>query len=71
MQISWDDVSRTDKIGVHFVPRLGIDVLIREKHIKNWKADPDGQYLITEISMTFGKIYALGTFKPAENSGPG
>ena len=57
MQISWNDVSRTEKAGVHFVARLGIDVFVRERHI--------------EISTTFGKIYPLGAFKPAENSGPG
>ncbi len=43
MQISWNDVSRTEKAGVHFVARLGIDVFVRERHI--------------EISTTFGKIY--------------
>jgi hypothetical protein len=64
MQISWDDVSRTDKTGVHFVARLGIDVLVREWHIENWQADPDGQHRLIEISTTFGKIYALGTFEP-------
>jgi hypothetical protein len=70
MQISWDDVSRTDKTGVHLVARLGIDVFVRERHIENWKADPDGQHMIIEIPTTFGKIYALGAFKPAGNSGP-
>jgi hypothetical protein len=50
---------------------MSIDVFVRERHIENWKADPDGQHRIIEISMTFGKIYALGAFDPAENSGPG
>jgi len=71
MQISWDDVSRTEKAGVDFVARLGIDVFVRERHIENWMADPNGEHRVIEISMTFGKIYTLGAFRPAGNSGPG
>jgi hypothetical protein len=35
MRISWDDVSRTDKAGVHVIARLGIDVFVRGRHIEN------------------------------------
>jgi hypothetical protein len=67
MQISWDDVNRTEQIGLHFVVRLGIDVFVEEYHIENWKADPNGQHKVLEISTTFGKIYGLGTFEPSQN----
>ena len=65
MEISWDDVNRTEKIGLHFVVRLGIDVFVEEHHIENWKADPDGEHKVIEISTTSGKIYGLGTFEPS------
>jgi hypothetical protein len=43
-----------------------IDVFVQERHIENWKADPDGQHRIIEISTTLGKIYGLGVFEPSQ-----
>jgi hypothetical protein len=65
MQISWDDVNRTERTGPHLVTKLGFDVFVRERHIENWQADPDGQHRVIEISTTFGKIYTLGAFEPS------
>jgi hypothetical protein len=65
MQISWDDVNRTEKTGPHFVTRLAIDVFITGDAIKRWMSDPDGLHTVTSISTTFGKIYGLGAFEPS------
>jgi hypothetical protein len=68
MQISWDDVNRTETRGLHFVARLGIDVFITDNAIKRWKADPDCHHRVLPIATSFGKIYGLG---PCEPSGQG
>jgi hypothetical protein len=66
MQISWDDVNRTERVGLHFVARLGIDVFITEGAIARWKADPECHHEVISISTTFGKIYGLGSCKPSQ-----
>jgi hypothetical protein len=66
MQISWEDVSRTQRAGIYWVTRLGIDVFISQRAIENWKADPAGCHHIVEISTSFGKNYGLGAFGPCQ-----
>jgi hypothetical protein len=43
-----------------------IDVFVQKRHVEIWKADPDGQHRIIEISTTLGKIYGLGVFEPSQ-----
>jgi hypothetical protein len=64
MQISWDDVNRTEKPGPHFVARLGLDVFVSEEAIARWKADPECHHRAVSIATTFGKIYSLGPCEP-------
>ena len=66
MQISWDDVNRTERVGPHLVAKLGIDVFISQRAIENWKTDPNGCHHVVVISTTRGRIYALGTFGPCQ-----
>jgi hypothetical protein len=66
MQISWNDVNRMERTGPHLVTKLKIDVFVRERHVENWKADPDSQHRVIEISTTFGTLYAIGAFEPSE-----
>jgi hypothetical protein len=66
MQISWDDVNRTQRIGLHFVARLGIDVFVTQGAITRWKADPECHHEVVDISMSQGKIYGLGPCAPSQ-----
>jgi hypothetical protein len=66
MQISWDDVNRTERSGLHFVARLRIDVFVTEGAIARWKADPECHHRVVPIATTFGKIYSLGACEPSE-----
>ncbi|KFG70774.1 hypothetical protein JH26_02060 [Microvirga sp. BSC39] len=71
MEISWDDVNRTGKTGIHFVTGLGIEVFVSQRAIENWRSDPEGRHHMVEIATSLRKIYSLGTLELAENSGPG
>ena len=64
MQVSWDDVNRTERVGLHFVARLGIDIFVTEGAIMRWKADPGCHHEVTHISMSYGKMYTLGPCEP-------
>lgn len=66
MQISWDDVNRTQRTGPHFVTRLGIDVFITQRAIQNWRTDPAGCHNIVVISTSLGRNYGLGAFGPCQ-----
>ena len=65
MQISWDDVNRTETRGFHFVGRLGIDVFGTQGAIMRWKADPNGLHMVDHVSTSLGKIYGIGAFVPS------
>jgi hypothetical protein len=65
MQISWDDVNRTQTRGLQFVLRLGIDVFVTEHAIKRWKTDPDCHHRVIPITTSLGKIYGLGPCEPS------
>jgi hypothetical protein len=67
MQISWDDVNRTETKGIQFVARLGIDVFVTTGAIRRWKADPDCHHRLVEISTGLGKMYGLGACEPSDN----
>jgi hypothetical protein len=64
MQISWDDVNRTERTGPWFVARLGTDVFVSQRAIENWRVDPAGCHNIVEISTSLGRNYGLGAFGP-------
>jgi hypothetical protein len=64
MEISWDDVNRTESTGPHFVTRLGIDVFITEGAIARWKVDPECHHKVFHISTSRGNIYSLGSCEP-------
>ena len=64
MQISWDDVNRTEKLGPYFVARLGLDVFVSEEAITRWKADPQCHHRVVCISTTRGMLYTLGPCEP-------
>jgi hypothetical protein len=66
MQISWDDVGRTESTGMHWVTRLGIDVFISQRAIDNWRTDPHGCHHVVELSSSGGRNYSLGTFEPCQ-----
>ncbi|KLK92648.1 hypothetical protein AA309_13245 [Microvirga vignae] len=63
----WDDVNRTEKMGEHFVERLGINVFVREHEIKNWQEDPRGMHKVIKVSPLSGSTqYSLGSFYLSE-----
>ena len=64
MQVSWDDVNCTERPGLYFVARLGIDVFITEGAIVRWKADPACYHEVTPITTSHGKMYSLGPCEP-------
>jgi len=64
MQISWDDVNRTEKPGPYFIARLGLDVFVSEGAITRWKADPQCHHRVVWISTARGKLYSLGPCEP-------
>ena len=64
MQISLDDVNRTETKGIQFVARLGIDVFVTAGAIRRWKADPDCHHRLVQISTGLGKMYGLGACEP-------
>jgi hypothetical protein len=64
MQISWDDVNRTEKPGPCFVARLGLDVFVSEEAIARWKSDPECHHRVVPISTSRGKLYTLGPCEP-------
>ncbi len=66
VQVSWDDVNRTERAGPHFVGRLRIDVFVSQRAIENWKTDPAGCHHVIEISTSLGKMYGLGIFEPCQ-----
>lgn len=66
MQISWDDVNRTETTGLHFVSRLRIDVFVTEGAIARWKADPACHHTVSVISTSRGGIYSLGPCEPSK-----
>jgi hypothetical protein len=66
VQVSWDDVNRTERAGPHFVSRLRIDVFVSQRAIDNWRTDPVGCHNVVEITIGFGKIYCLGFFEPCQ-----
>ena len=67
MQISWDDVNRTERAGIHWVTRLKVDVFLSPRAIHNWKTDPNGCHHVVVISTTRGRIYGLGAFEPCQD----
>jgi hypothetical protein len=67
MQISWDDVNRTEMKGFYFVARLGIDVFVTDRAIVRWKADPNGLHTVDHVSTSLRKIYGTGAFVPSDN----
>ena len=66
MQISWDDVNRTQRPGFHFVARLGLDIFVTAGAIERWKVDPECHHQVTHISTGLGNIYSLGPCEPFE-----
>jgi hypothetical protein len=66
VQVSWDDVNRTERAGYHFVGRLRIDVFVSRRAIENWRTDPAGCHNVVEIATGLGKIYGLGFFEPCQ-----
>jgi hypothetical protein len=66
MQISWDDVNRTERPGLHFVTRLGLDIFVTQRAIEDWQRDPTGCHHVVEISTGWRKIYSVGTFGPCQ-----
>jgi hypothetical protein len=66
VQVSWDDVNRTERAGPHLVPGLRIDVFVSQRAIDNWKIDPAGRHNVVEIATSLGKIYGLGIFEPSQ-----
>jgi hypothetical protein len=64
MQVSWDDVNRTEKPGPYFIARLGLDVFVSEGAITRWKTDPECYHKVVHISTTRGKLYMLGPCEP-------
>jgi hypothetical protein len=67
MQISWDDVNRTQTTGLHFVARLGIDVFITQGAIARWKVDPGCHHEVVTIATSLGKMYSLGPCEPSKD----
>jgi hypothetical protein len=68
MLISWDDVNRTEKTGLHFVARLGLDVFVTAGAIARWKADPECHHRVVHIPTTLGKMYGLGPCEPLQEN---
>jgi hypothetical protein len=68
MQISWDDVNRTEKVGICFVTRLRIDIFVSQRAIDNWRTDPEGRHSVVVISTSLGNMYGLGVFEPSKTS---
>jgi hypothetical protein len=66
MEISWDDVNRTERTGPHFVTRLGIDVFVAEGAIARWQVDPACHHKVVHISTSLGKLYSLGPCEPPQ-----
>jgi hypothetical protein len=64
MEISWDDVNRTERTGPHFVTRLGIDVFVTEGAIARWKDDPECHHKVVAIATSRGNMYSLGPCEP-------
>ncbi len=66
MQISWDEVNRTEQPGPYFVARLGLDVFVSEESITRWKADPGCHHRVVDISTARGKLYSLRPREPLQ-----
>jgi hypothetical protein len=67
MEISWDDVNRTERTGPHFVTRLAIDVFVAEGAIARWQDDPDCRHKAVAIATSRGNIYSLGPCEPPQD----
>ena len=65
MQISWDEVNRTERVGLYFIARLGIYVFITKGAIMRWQADPDCYHEVIYITTSRGKLYSLGPCEPS------
>lgn len=68
MQISGIDMNRTERPGLHFVARLGLDVFVTAGAIARWKADPECHHRVVHIPTTLGKMYDLGPCEPHQGN---